>query len=202
MGAFAQMDFSIATQVEARLERLLTRHGRERAGEASLPEWARALDDGCLLADVLGALELDGAPRRRLPLAAVLPLGETAGETRAGWGATRQRITLTVGVVAMIRAPNDPGGTRVRGRDALSGALTALRAALIGWTPQALLASPVTFARARLLEVGEGRITWQDEYVASYSISAHDAVAPCDPPARAVRVTGHIAPDPAHLGAR
>ncbi len=197
----AQIGFWAATAAAERLERLLTRRGRELSGEEGpepVPEWALDLEPAPLR-EVLGALDFAGAVKLGPPLAVVVPLSEAAGENRAGWGATSQQVILTLGVVVMVAAPNDPGGERARSRDALSDTLRAVRAALIGWVPPGFLAQPLTYARGRLLEIEDGRITWQDELEARYRITAHEGAEPCDPPVE-VCVRGGPAPDVQRIG--
>ncbi len=180
--AAAQMGFWAATAAAERLERLLTKRGRELSGEGlgPLPEWAIGMEPAPLR-EVLGALEIAGAVKLRPPLAVVAPISEAAGETRAGWGATSQQIILTLGVAVMIAAPNDPGGVRARRKDELSDTLAAVRGALMGWVPPGFLAQPLTYVRGRLLEIEDGRITWQDEWETRYWITAHEGVEPCGP---------------------
>ena len=134
MSAVAQMDFSVVDAAHARLERLLTRCDREDT--SGLPEWAGDYHAGTGgLRAVLGVLEAEGASHRRLPLAAVLPLTETAGASRAGRAGAVQQVTLTLAVIVLAPAPNDPGGRRALHRRALDRHRAAIRAALIGWLP-------------------------------------------------------------------
>lgn len=175
--AVARMDFSVAGAVQDRLERLLTKAGRKRAGD--LPEWAdEIMADSGGFRDVIDALAFADEIKFRPPLAAVLPLGEVAGENRAGRAGAVQRVTATIAVAVMIAAPNDPGGRRARYRRELSMLLAASRAALIGWTPVPEGGAdipgrpePLIFERGALAEIEDGRIVWQDLYRCDYWIA-------------------------------
>lgn len=103
---------------------------------------------------------IDGAPP--VPAAFVLPLGETGADTGLING-TGERDVQTFGVVHVINNRRDAKGEA--SLDDLKNHRLNLRAALVGWVPDAATGEPVKFAAGRLLRLdGEGRLWWIDEF--------------------------------------
>ncbi len=179
MSVAAKMDFGIAAAVHGRLESLLTRkcYREARGARKDLPEFVDefvALTGG--FREVFDALTVADDTKLRPPLAAVLPLSETAGDSVGGRASAVQRVTAEIAVYAIVGTANDPSGRRARCREDLSAALAATRAALIGWAPVVGTCvcpppprpSTLQFRRGELAEVAEGRAIWRDVYAATY----------------------------------
>ncbi len=104
---------------------------------------------------------LDGLPDRiGLPLAAVLPLRETAAEPvsrRAGVA----RVTTRIGVLIAVPVRNDRGGAKAR--LTLTPILQGLRAALAGWCPPGA-AEALIWREGRLMDLQATHALWQDSW--------------------------------------
>jgi hypothetical protein len=113
-----------------------------------------------------GSADLDAALEGAvaLPAAFVLPLLEQARPLKL-LGLAAQRVTVTFGVLHVLSNRRD-----ARGAAALTDLHThrrALRAALLGWVPDAETGEPVTFEGGRLMRLDdEGRLWWMDEFKA------------------------------------
>lgn len=108
--------------------------------------------------------ELDGAIDGTVitPGAFVLPLAEaaTAMDTL---GRTSQRITQLFGVVLCVNNRRDAKGAAALNE--LHPLRQQVRAALVGWIPNADTAEPVHFVAGRLMKMdGDGRLWWIDEF--------------------------------------
>ena len=111
-----------------------------------------------------GSADLEAAMAGVLavPAAFVIPLGESA-ERSATTLVTRQRITHNVGVVLAVSNRRDAAGAAALSE--LAPLRLALRAALVGWAPDAAEGEPLQFERGRLLRLaGDGRLWWMDEF--------------------------------------
>ena len=97
-----------------------------------------------------------------LPAAFVLPLAESAVDIGLT-GSTGQRIAQAFGVLHVVSNKRDAqGGASL---DELATHRVALRAALVGWVPDAATGEPVLFTGGRLLRLdGDGRLWWIDEF--------------------------------------
>ena len=96
------------------------------------------------------------------PAAFVLPLAEaaTAMDTT---GRTGQRITQLLGVVLCVANRRDAKGAAAL--NDLHALRLLVRAALVGWIPNADTAEPVHFLAGRLMKMdGDGRLWWIDEF--------------------------------------
>ena len=97
-----------------------------------------------------------------MPSAFVLPLAESASDM-ALVGQTGQRIAQAFGVLHVVSNRRDGQGSAAL--DDLKTYRLALRAALVGWVPDAATGEPVTFRAGRLLRLdGDGRLWWMDEF--------------------------------------
>ena len=96
------------------------------------------------------------------PAAFVLPLADS-GVDMGMLSATGEKIVQMFGVVHCINNRRDgKGGASL---DDLKTLRLALRAALVGWVPDASNGEAVTFSSGRLLNLdGDGRLWWQDEF--------------------------------------
>jgi hypothetical protein len=97
-----------------------------------------------------------------LPAAFVLPLAESASDMGLV-SSTGERVLQAFGVLLCVS----------NRRDALGGAALAdlktlrlaVRAALVGWVPDASNGEPVLFNAGRLMQMdGDGRLWWMDEF--------------------------------------
>jgi len=96
------------------------------------------------------------------PSAFVLPLADSAVDIGM-LSQTGEKIAQTFGVVHCINNRRDAKGGAAL--DDLKTLRLALRAALVGWVPDASNGEAVTFASGRLLQLdGDGRLWWQDEF--------------------------------------
>lgn len=104
------------------------------------------------------------------PAAYVLPISEAAGENQIAVNAVSQRVRIRFGVILMVRNVRDPRGEEAHdaGLDDLRGQVTA---ALVGWEPDAAH-DPCTYAGGRLLELADGAIWWQDEFITAHYLRA------------------------------
>lgn len=97
-----------------------------------------------------------------LPAAFVLPLADSAQDMGLT-GSTGQRIAQAFGVLHVVSNRRD-----AQGGQALNDLKThrlALRAALVGWVPDASNGEPVLYKAGRLLRLdGDGRLWWMDEF--------------------------------------
>lgn len=96
------------------------------------------------------------------PSAFVLPLAES-GDDIDLLSSTGQRLHLNFGVVHGLSNRRDAAGGAAM--DDLATHRAALKAALIGWVPNADTGEAVTFKSGRLLKMdGDGRLWWIDEF--------------------------------------
>ena len=97
-----------------------------------------------------------------LPAAFLLPLAERATASDLT-GSTSQRITQAFAVLHVVSNRRDALGSA-----ALSDLVplrARLRAALVGWVPDAETGEPVHYSAGRLLQLDhDGRLWWLDEF--------------------------------------
>ncbi len=112
----------------------------------------------------LAALLHRGQGPQRMPAAFVLPLGEDA-DPNGHANIHSQRITEAVGVIVVERHAGDATGGEVL--DRIAPLLTAVRAALAGWTP-ASAETVVDYVRSRLVGLKAGAVFIQQSYATAY----------------------------------
>ena len=104
-------------------------------------------------------IAIDGAPAT--PAAYVVPRAETA-EGPALLGLHHQRVTQEFGVVLVLSNLRDATGAAAAAE--LHAKRMALRAALLGWVPDASNGEPVSFTAGQLLQFRDQRLWWQDVF--------------------------------------
>jgi hypothetical protein len=96
------------------------------------------------------------------PSAFVLPLAEGSVDADT-LGSTNQRIAQLFGVVHVVSNRRDAKGSAAL--DDLKTLRLNLRAALVGWVPDAATGEPVHFRAGRLLQLDDhGCLWWTDEF--------------------------------------
>lgn len=116
------------------------------------------------LKSIGGAADLDAAIDGvvAMPACFVLPLAESGKEMDL-LSQTAQSIRQTFGVVHVLGNRRDATGAAALVD--LAGLRTPLRAALVGWVPDASNGEAVYFTGGRLLRLdGDGRLWWIDEF--------------------------------------
>ena len=97
-----------------------------------------------------------------MPAAFVLPLAEAASDMGMV-SSTGQRIVQAFGVVHVLSNRRDAQGNAAM--NDLVALRTALRAALVGWVPDAATGEAIVFTGGRLIRLdGDGRLWWTDEF--------------------------------------
>lgn len=99
------------------------------------------------------------------PAAYVLPLAETASPNARATGGHLQQVSISIAVVIICRAVQDPSGAAAV--TDLAALRLATQDALLGWTPEGA-ASGYDYSGGELLRAEAGTIWWQDTYTASY----------------------------------
>lgn len=112
----------------------------------------------------LAALK-EGQPLRS-PTAFVFMLNEAGGANRYMTGAVAQKRSQQVAVVLAVRNVRDATGAKAQ-LD-VDGLRAQVDAALFGWSPNAAIYDPLTFQRGGLVELSNGWIWWQDEYLTQF----------------------------------
>ncbi|MCC7413318.1 MAG: hypothetical protein IT495_17010 [Gammaproteobacteria bacterium] len=127
---------------------------------------ARLRTEVSALRDVTGAADLRaaGITLKRWPAAWVVLTGEQAQANQLAT-AVSQRVVATVGVVLGARDVSDATGTAAR--EALEPVRGAVRAALLGWAPDAEY-EPCVLRGGRLLAFGDAVLWWLDEFDTAY----------------------------------
>ncbi|MBL8351201.1 MAG: hypothetical protein JNL87_12925 [Burkholderiaceae bacterium] len=112
---------------------------------------------------VAGAADLDAAIELApaTPAAYVLPLAETA-DAPALISVHEQRVVQAFGVVLVVSNLRDATGAAAAAE--LATRRQAVRAALVGWVPDAATGLPVGFTGGRLLQFRDGRLWWADDF--------------------------------------
>ena len=100
------------------------------------------------------------------PNAYVVPLAEEPQPPKSAGGP--QVVVGTIGVVMMVRRHGDALGGRTMNR--LTPLRRALRAGLLGWSPEAGI-DPLFFRGGRLLHFEPTALWWQDDFSARYGIA-------------------------------
>ncbi|MCV2359633.1 hypothetical protein LNV08_11700 [Paucibacter sp. TC2R-5] len=112
---------------------------------------------------ISGVADLDAAIASTsvAPAAYCLPLAESA-EGPDMLGVHHQRIAQEFGVVLVISNLRDATGTAAAAD--LAAKRIALRAALMGWVPDASNGEPVSFTSGRILRFENQQLWWTDEF--------------------------------------
>jgi hypothetical protein len=112
---------------------------------------------------IAGAADLDHAMAfsTGTPAAYVLPLAESARGPDM-LGVHHQRLTQAFAVVLVISNLRDATGAAAV--TDLAAKRTALRAALLGWVPDATNGEPVSFTSGRLMGLEDAQLWWTDEF--------------------------------------
>ena len=110
-----------------------------------------------------GAAELDAAASiaPATPSAFVMPLAETA-EAPSLAGIHDQRIEQSFAVVIVLANRRDATGAAAA--QDLHALRMQVRAALLGWVPDASNGETVAFTSGRLIRLDDGRLWWSDEF--------------------------------------
>ena len=111
-----------------------------------------------------GSADLDAAMSGAVnpPSAFVIPLREKASPSETTM-VTRQRITMSFGVVMAVMNRRDANGAASLVE--LNTYRAPLRVALAGWVPDAESGEPLQFDGGNLLRLdGDGRLWWIDEF--------------------------------------
>lgn len=101
-------------------------------------------------------------PAARCPAAYVVDLADEAGENGLATGGVRQRLTERIAVVLVLASLRDARGAAAAA--ALRPVRQAVRAQLLGWTPDAEH-DPLTYVSGALVGAERGYVVWQDQYV-------------------------------------
>lgn len=97
-----------------------------------------------------------------VPAAFVMPLSESATANDL-LQQTSQRITSLFGVVLCVSNKRDSTGAAALAD--LTSLRGQVRAALVGWIPDAATAEPVHYSSGQLLRLdGDGRLWWVDQF--------------------------------------
>jgi hypothetical protein len=112
---------------------------------------------------VAGSADLEAATASNAttPAAYVMPLAESA-EPNDMLGLTHQRLTLEFAVVTVVANLRDATGAAATAD--LNGKRMQVRAALVGWVPDASNGEPVTFTSGRLLQFRDSQLWWIDDF--------------------------------------
>jgi hypothetical protein len=124
---------------------------------------------------VAGAAELEAALSSAaasvLPSAYVLIARESAAESRGGTQRVIQRVTVDISVVYAVRNYRTQDLGSAAGAD-LESVIRAGRAALIGWTPDAVVCDPTVLLSGRLERRRGAELWWQDILRTRYRLEA------------------------------
>lgn len=112
---------------------------------------------------IAGAGELDAAIETipAVPAAFVMPLSELADAPDLV-GVHHQRVTQEFAVVLVVSNLRDAAGAAAATE--LQTRRLAVRAALVGWVPDALTGETVAFTSGRVLRFADQRLWWTDEF--------------------------------------
>lgn len=103
----------------------------------------------------------DSGPRA-MPAAYVVPLAESAARDAFGAGASSQQITTRLGVIYAVANRRDVRGEAAQSD--LRGLRDSAHAALVGWPPSPD-DSPLEYQAGRLLQLTDGVLWWQDDFL-------------------------------------
>lgn len=109
----------------------------------------------------------------RAPALWVVPLRETA-DANLLIGGLHQRITVTLGVVYVVRQVQDAVGGAAN--DDLADLRGAVLGALLGWTPALATGAPtadpepLVYAGGGLLQFANALLFWQDQFTTRYTV--------------------------------
>jgi hypothetical protein len=120
------------------------------------------------VADLAGLVGRKQLPPQT-PAAWVLWLGDDAGPAADMTGGSRQTVKERIGVLLMHRVAGDSKGTQAQAE--LEALRVDVRGALAGWEPDSE-AEPIEYLRGRLLEVPQGIVFMQLDFVAQWYLRA------------------------------
>ena len=146
------------------------------AATAAVAERLGGLETLEAVLSVYDAAQVDSI--RKLPAAVVVSLAERAvsGQSDPGHALLPQTVEMRIGVILVFGSPNDPSGRKTCADNTPAEVLGQIREKLLGWLPPPPtenhgVTGPLAFAAGRLIEIGDGRIFWQDEWSCRYRIS-------------------------------
>lgn len=99
---------------------------------------------------------------RLVPVAYVLPRGESASASASIKGSSTQEHTLGIQVVYITRHAGDPTGAKAV--TALHPLREAVHDSLVGWVPPNCSGHRVDFQSGQLAGVEAGTSVWQDDF--------------------------------------
>ena len=105
-------------------------------------------------------------PLAKMPAAYVVPLTSTPSDSNLV-NAVRQRVEETIGVVLLASRLSDPRGAAAA--ITVDGAKDAVRAALVGWTPEPGW-EPVLMGPAALLDFDQGVVAWRETFTSAFQL--------------------------------
>lgn len=110
-------------------------------------------------------------PSFRPPSAYVVLAQESAAPNPPGStsGRVRQVVNVTFGVVVAVRNYRHDEAEK---SDALGAVLTAVRAAIVGWTPPLPMARPCQFVTGQVLDSDSSTLLWGDIYSTQHAIGS------------------------------
>lgn len=118
------------------------------------------------LKTVGGAIDLPSAQldlKNVLPAAYVIPFGESAGANLVDTNLTlRQAVRLRMVVMSAVSNVRDVRGEAAQGD--LEPVRSAIKAALLGWTPDPNICDPFEFDSGRLVSLSNATLWWLDIY--------------------------------------
>ena len=115
-----------------------------------------------------GAADLEAIGNGVVPTPAcfVVPMRESADDN-ATFGQFEQRVT--VGFSVVLAASNRRDATGAAALSGLEPLRRQIKAAIVGWAPEAEFGEPVHFSGGSLLSFADGLLWWADEFhVKSY----------------------------------
>lgn len=125
---------------------------------------------------VAGAAELDAAVTSTaagvVPAAYVLLSRESASASRGGSERVVQQVEVALSVIVVARNYRQADLGAATGAD-LAALVSAVRAALIGWTPNLSTTLPIDFQSGRLEQRQGGQLWWQEIYRTRYTLEAN-----------------------------
>jgi len=108
-------------------------------------------------------------PLSKLPAAYVIPLAERADRNSYASGAVSQRVHSFVGVLLVVTgAASDPRGEGAS--FAIEAVRAQVRAALLGWTPDATKYDPFTVTLGDIVDLDGQALWWQETFETAYTL--------------------------------
>lgn len=121
-----------------------------------------------LVAGAAGFANAEAQLRNKIPAAFVLPLAESAEANELSSGIS-QRVAQRFGVVLAVSNHRDAGGEAALGD--LAPVRSAVMTALLGWAVDGNH-DPVEFAGGRLVDLSQGVLWWQDDFLTRFHVRA------------------------------